>query len=403
MKTNNRETGSKIKLLVLLLVVILSAGMLIFVSNQDRLKTEAAVNLAKYEYLLQFRSSEYSLDYIQSEKRHAILESIEDYLNYLTPRQLAGSLFMVSIPDKYLSQTTIDFINRNKLYGVIIMGSNIDSQEQLSILNNDLHTKVDHKLLIAVDQEGGIVARVWWETNAGLSASQLAQLPENEMREAVSKRAAELKQLGFDINFAPVADITYPGSVMTSRNLGADPAVVSRLLSNILPACNSEGISCTLKHYPGLGRGSLDTHNDLPTIDVSLEDLQKSDLLPFTAGIAENVDYIMIGHAFYPQLDNQYPASLSKKIQTGILREQQNFEGLIISDDLKMGALKSYENRYAQAVNAGTNILLLLDSFNNIESAINQVVSGVDSQLLRSRARYLLMYKYKKSGAVPAL
>ena len=183
-------------------------------------------------------------------------------------------------------------------------------------------------------------------------------------------------------------DLQYPGSWINSRSFGKSPHKVSEVVSTIIEANKDEAMLTSVKHFPGLGNSTIDSHAKLPIIRNAESEIMSRDLVPFQAAIDSGVDMVMVGHVLYPELDNKSPASISNKIQTQLLRQEMNFDGLIITDDMKMGALDKYNQKYSKALAAGSNILLTIETRDNLIKAIEEV-SEVDEELLESRFRKL--------------
>ncbi|MFQ5493564.1 MAG: glycoside hydrolase family 3 N-terminal domain-containing protein [Candidatus Dojkabacteria bacterium] len=373
---------------VIVFVVVASAVALVYFqyqSNQPQPdKEQLQSDIAAAE-------ESYKKDVTSTESFYTQLLSIEQYLDSLTKRQKAGSLFMVNIFGTSLTDEAKQLINRNHPGGIIMMSGNITGPVQLTSLISNVRITTDYEMLIAVDQEGYPVARVEWEKYADANTAVLgANTSAAEISEMYSSRSKQLSKLGFDINFAPVADISYPGSWVTDRSFSSDSAKVTNIVTAIVKQDNPGGTTHSVKHFPGLGRATIDSHAQLPVIDASKADMMASDLLPFQSAISAGIPTVMIGHAIYPNLDADNPASVSKLIQTDLLRGEMDFYGVIVSDDMKMGALDGIENRYAKAVLAGTNIVVLIDTYDKIDAAVTQVSTQVDEAILNERLRKVI-------------
>jgi beta-N-acetylhexosaminidase len=263
---------------------------------------------------------------------------------------------------------------------LVLMGQNVSYQQQLKDLTQALKDLSDNDLLLATDQEGGVVARIPWDSARLISYKHIGIVNRDDFAyEAGEDHATVLDEYGVDMNLAPVLDTLLDnGSPMYSRMFSSDADVVSNLGQQMIKAHQDYDIISTAKHFPGIGRTNLDTHTTLPTIDVSKEELQQTELIPFQAAINSNVEAIMVGHALYPQVDDKYPSSLSKVFVTDILRDEMMFEGVILTDDIHMGALNDYPDKVTDAVNAGNDILLLVDSYENQVDAIEQLKEAVE-------------------------
>lgn len=243
---------------------------------------------------------------------------------------------------------------------------NIRSFEQVQNLNSQLQEISDRQLIIAVDQEGGRVARL--KPTRGfephLSAEYLGEIDNaDSTRYYASSMSAQLEELGFNINFAPVVDLnTNPENPVIGgidRSFSKNPELVTKHASIFLDEFEKHGITGVLKHFPGHGSAWNDSHVGMA--DVT-DTWQKSELKPYENLIESGRDFaIMTAHVFNENLDTEHPATLSKAVQTDLLRDQLEFEGVLFSDDMQMEAIRSFyglETSIKQAINAGVDILV---------------------------------------------
>jgi len=243
---------------------------------------------------------------------------------------------------------------------------NIRSFEQVQNLNSQLQEISDRQLIIAVDQEGGRVARL--KPTRGfephLSAEYLGEIDNaDSTRYYASSMSAQLEELGFNINFAPVVDLnTNPENPVIGgidRSFSKNPELVTKHASIFLDEFEKHGITGVLKHFPGHGSAWNDSHVGMA--DVT-DTWQKSELKPYENLIESGRDFaIMTAHVFNENLDTEHPATLSKAVQTDLLRDQLGFEGVLFSDDMQMEAIRSFyglETSIKQAINAGVDILV---------------------------------------------
>ena len=193
--------------------------------------------------------------------------------------------------------------------------------------------------LVALDQEGGIVSRI--ADDPAPDAPTMGQLPAAEISALARARAERLAAYGFDVNFAPVADVAFtPDSFMTGRAFGNDPVVVAQDVAAYLAGVDGTGVLHGVKHFPGHGRVSVDSHEALPVLDVDAATWWEEDALPFRVAVEAGVPMVMLGHLAVPSWD-ELPASLSPEA-VRVLREDLGFTGVIVSDDLGMGALATW-------------------------------------------------------------
>ncbi|MBX3014719.1 MAG: glycoside hydrolase family 3 protein [Caldilineaceae bacterium] len=247
---------------------------------------------------------------------------------------------------------------------VVLFGRNVESPEQLQALTATLHGYSPHPLLIAADQEGGWVTRL--PRSFGIVTNYSAQfLGENPVEltqaqgDSTGKRLAEL---GINLNLAPVVDLntnpTNPVIGRYERSYSADPAVVTTHARSVIESHRAHKVFCTLKHFPGHGSSRGDTHYGF--VDVT-DTWNVTELAPYAALIGEQqCDVIMTAHIFNATLDPDHPATLSQRIITGILREQLGYTGVVISDDMQMGAIAhqyELETAVRLALEAGVDII----------------------------------------------
>jgi beta-N-acetylhexosaminidase len=204
--------------------------------------------------------------------------------------------------------------------------------------------------------------------------------------------AAELSLAGINMNLAPVMDVAPQNinSVMAARAFGHDPAWVTRLGVTVIKHLQQNHVMAVAKHFPGIGRTVLDSHLDLPNLDAEIVELQSFDLIPFEAGIANDVSGILLSHILYQNIDPQWPASLSPRIAKDLLRDQMGFAGLTLTDDLDMGAIaKHYDIKtiVRQALEAEIDIVMICHKGPNIEIAFKEMVKHLaDSPKLNEKA-----------------
>ena len=281
-----------------------------------------------------------------------------------------GRLFMAGMPGTELDEKTEALIRDRGLGGVILFSRNIESPLQLTELCNDLQDKAmkyqGTPLFLAVDQEGGPVARLV-EPFTPFPGNTAIGKNKNPVDKAVSFAritAKEMALVGLNMDLAPVVDVQCrePEKHLFGRTFSDDPQKVALLGRTVVKILQENGVMAVAKHFPGLGKASLDPHFHLPKIDVTAEELEEVNFPPFREVIEEGVSGIMTSHALYPFLDPERPSTLSRKTLKGFLRNTLGFNGLIITDDLEMGALEKnwgVSKGAALAFEAGADILLI--------------------------------------------
>jgi len=284
----------------------------------------------------------------------------------LALRRQIGQLLIAGFGGGQLPAELRSLAREFSLGGVILFARNISDPEQVAELAYDAACLVPNlPAWVSVDQEGGRVARLKapfteWPPMATLGRSGDAALAERFARAL----AAELKAVGITLDFAPVLDVnTNPKNpVIGDRALAEKAADVARLGEAIIRGLQHEGVAACGKHFPGHGDTSADSHLELPLVEHPPDRLKEVEFVPFRAAIAARVATIMTAHVLVPALDEKRPATLSRSIVSGILREELEFEGVILSDDLEMKALAnehSVPSAAVLAVEAGCDGVLI--------------------------------------------
>jgi beta-N-acetylhexosaminidase len=281
-----------------------------------------------------------------------------------------GQLFMAGMPGKSLDENTVSLVREFNVGGIILFSRNIEDPVQLAGLARDLQREALRAwgvpLFLAVDQEGGRVARLREPFTAfpGNAAIAESKEPEKRAEEFGTVTAREMNLVGLNMNLAPVVDVQ-KGELekhLQGRTFGKNPEQVALLGRTVVRSLQENGVMAVAKHFPGLGEAGVDPHVDLPRIDATKEEMAKTNLLPFRAAIDGGVAGIMSSHAVYPALDPGGPATLSRQVLTHLLRETMGFQGLIITDDLDMGAIaaqRPVSEAALLAFQAGADILLI--------------------------------------------
>ena len=271
---------------------------------------------------------------------------------------------------------------------LFISKETLKALEQLKQLSKDLQQACrDNGLpppLIAIDQEGGSVTRLPPPFTQFPDARILAQSaePEKTLMHYAHVCAGELKNIGVNYNLAPVLDVCAAGKdyFMEKRSLGGDPKNVGRLGSLVIREMQASGIAACAKHFPGLGAAVVDPHFQLPRVAKPEPDIRLDDLPPFEQAIETGVASIMTSHTIYQHLDAEKPATLSKKILTGLLRNELGYEGVVITDDLEMGAIEKegdLGHAALQAFEAGADLLLVCHSHEKVIAALKKTADAI--------------------------
>lgn len=347
------------------------------------------------------------------EEEDILGELAQSYYSEMSIEDKVAGLFMVT-PEAITGVGTAtqagdgtqEALSQYAVGGLIYFGQNILDKEQITTMLANTASMSNYPIFLAVDEEGGDVSRVanskvevtkvddMAAVGAGEDASQAA--------EAGTTIGSYLSEIGFNVDFAPVADVAGEGSALGNRSFGSDPQIVGEMVANTVGGIESTGVSACLKHFPGLGSTSEDTHDGRVEITKSLEEMRASDFVPFSTGIEAGADFVMVSHATAPALDeDNVPSSLSKKVITDILRGELGFEGVVITDALDMTAITDYytpEEAAVMALEAGADMLLMPEDF---EKAYQAVLAAVqDGTIPEERINESLdrIYRVKCAG-----
>ena len=295
--------------------------------------------------------------------------------------QNLGQLFMAGMPGTCLDEDTELLIRDYNLGGIILFSRNIEDPMQLARLCRDIQKAAVKyhcdPLFLAVDQEGGRVARLRkpFTVFPGNEAIGMDERPVSKAIEFGTTTAREMKMVGLNMNLAPVVDVRRgkPEKHLRGRMFSDDHGTVALLGGTVVKALQKNGVMAVAKHFPGLGRASIDPHLNLPRIDLDIREIDEVNIPPFKAAINMGVSTIMTSHAAYPALDPKQPATLSPVILNGLLRERLGFDGLIMTDDLEMGAIAKrwgVSKGALASFQAGADILLICEHQKNIIDSI---------------------------------
>lgn len=265
----------------------------------------------------------------------------------MTPAVSAGQRLMAGFRGTRLTDELRFLIDGLKVGGIILFARNIETPAQVGDLCRSAQEYAVASglppLFIAVDQEGGPVAR--------FRPPRFSELPgAPHVRDAAEasrlarRTAAELTDMGLNMNMAPVLDVapSEMASIMADRAYGGDPERAAEMGVAVIEGLQEKGVMAVGKHFPGIGRTVLDSHHDLPSFDGSRADLDAVELPPFAAAIRAGVSGVMLSHIQYDRIDPHWPASLSSRIAREMLRDEMGFGGLVLTDDLDMGAIKRH-------------------------------------------------------------
>lgn len=332
----------------------------------------------------------------------------------MTLEEKVGQLVMVGV-DGYETDTHSELLIKNyHVGGFILFKKNIKDSVQLSSLLNSLKAlnassnKVP--LFLSVDEEGGRVSRLPDEIKKIPSCKEIGNKNDSDLSYKVGAiLGKELHAFGFNMNFAPVLDINSnpKNPVIGDRAFGNTPALVSRLGVQTMKGIQSQNIISVVKHFPGHGDTSVDSHVGLPKVNHDLERLMSFELVPFIEAIENGADTVMIAHILLPKLDSVNPASLSKPVITDLLRAKMNYSGVVITDDFTMGAITKNFDIGAAAVKsilASGDIVLVCHGFDKQEKVIKALLEAartgqISTERLEESVYRVLELKRKYSMA----
>lgn len=296
----------------------------------------------------------------------------------------AARLFTVGFAGKALDPE-LDALIARGVGGVVVFSRNVGAPAELFELTRTLKRRAERPLLVAVDQEGGTVARLRHGfTRLPPFRALGTRGDETLARELGAVVGAELAAVGIDWDFAPVLDIdTNPDNpVIGARALGADPARVAELGLAFARGLESTGVAPCAKHFPGHGDTRQDSHLELPRLQHGLERLERVELAPFRAASAARVPSIMVAHVVFEALDAEHPASMSKAVVGGVLRERLAYDGLVVTDDLEMKAIADHfaiEEVVERGLDAGVDVFLVCHTATLAQRGIDAIVRAVQS------------------------
>ncbi|MBO4987883.1 MAG: beta-N-acetylhexosaminidase [Lachnospiraceae bacterium] len=326
--------------------------------------------------------------------------SLEDRvagLFIVTPEALTGVDRAVKAGDG-----TKEALEKYPVGGLIYFKQNIQSKDQITEMLANTTAMSKYPIFLAVDEEGDSVARVADALKLDKidSAASLGETGNaDNAYEAYKQVGTYLMEYGFNLNFAPVADVlTNPDNdAIGKRSFGSDADIVSSMVASSVKGLEETGVTACIKHFPGQGDADGDTHDGLATTDKTLEQLRETELKPFAAGAEAGAQMIMVGHIAVPSItgDNT-PASLSKDVVTDILREEMGYNGVVITDALNMSAISEYYDSAQAAVmalKAGADMVLMPEDF---EAAYEGVLAAVkDGTINEARINDSLARVYK--------
>lgn len=307
----------------------------------------------------------------------------------------------------------IEQVREWKIGNVILFENNVVNCEQLRKLCADITRLITEETgippFITIDQEGGAVSRLKEDAAIfpGAMAVAAAGKPENA-RIAGRITGLELRSLGVNFDYAPVADVNNNprNPVIGVRSYGDDPEKAAEYVIEMMRGLTEGGVLSSLKHFPGHGDTAVDSHLGLPKVDKSLEELEKCELLPFRRAIEAGAPAVMTAHILYPQLEpDDIPATMSRRIITGLLREKLGFDGLVVSDSMMMAAIAKYYGRLEgtlAAVRAGVDLVIVSHDAVLTGKAVAMLEQTVaDDPEVKASTERILDFKRRMPAPIP--
>ena len=326
-------------------------------------------------------------------------------------KQKAGRVLFVGLPATRLDKRTRTLLAEVQPGGVVLFGRNIETAEQVALLCAQIRDAVDHPVLIGVDQEGGLVDRFREICEPMPSAKAVREAGSSELAEKFGELSARaLRLLGLNINFAPVLDLSGDNheNGLRGRTFGTFPAEVSRLAGAYLDGLQGRRIIGCGKHFPGLGGSDIDSHRRLPIVKHSWEEILERDLVPFMDLMfhrpGEHLHSVMVSHGAFPEVSellqawfrrtgelpalesfHNLPATISGNVVMRLLRLVLKFDGLVITDDMEMGAVVqtlSVAEAALRAIEAGSDMILICEREANFVAARDAILEAVEREQL---------------------
>lgn len=304
----------------------------------------------------------------------------------LSLEEKIGQLFIVGLEEKTNEQIE-KLIKNNKIGGVVLYKENYTNyQEMLRFVNNikELNSKNSIPIFISIDQEGGRVNRMPSEILNLKSATKLGSKDDLDIIKASGEIIGEmLNKTGISMNYAPVLDIRRfkEKHAIGDRCYGENKEDVCKNAIEVMKQMQKQGVISAVKHFPGHGLTKKDSHFRIPKITEKIGKLENEDMVPFEKAIKEGADCIMVGHLIIKDIDKRYPASLSKTIIQRYLIEKYNYKGLIITDDLKMMAIRLHYNMkkaVLKSIEAGNDIVMIGLPYKKVKSIIKYITKKVE-------------------------
>lgn len=390
---------------VLILIALLFGGYNYYLKNNKKkdIKEEKVVEKIKEqdEEIIEDIKEELPYEKIINDKGifKDYYEKAYDKLQSMSLDEKINQIFLVRVPQ----YDGTNILNQYQFGGYLLFGRDV-----INITKEDLINKIrgyqevsNIPIIVAIDEEGGDISRIKDNPNLVsepfLSPMELYNIGGLDLIESdLRRKNILLEELGINLNMAPVLDLASSESFIYKRTLGQDVNITSLYAARVVQVSKSSKVSYVLKHFPGYG-DNLDTHKGLSIDNRTLEELSNKDFLPFKSGIEAGAECVLVNHNILTNIEDGVPASLSKEVHN-ILRNDLNYTGIIITDDLYMDAIKEYQDKPSiKALLAGNDMIIItnyVQGVNEIKEAINN--NEIDINMLDKAVLRVLAWKYYK-------
>lgn len=344
--------------------------------------------------------------------------NIDEFIKKMTLNEKIGQMILSGIYGTKYNEELKNLVQQYKIGGFIFYSDNLKSKQQTVNLINSLKKSNQNNplpILFGVDQEGGRISRLPGNIGTIPSSAQIGRKHDLELSFEIGQILGDqVKTFGFNLDFAQVFDInSNPNNpVIGDRSFGKTASIVSELGIQTMKGIQSENIIPVIKHFPGHGDTGVDSHLELPIVNKSYQDIKAFELIPFKNAIKQKADVVMIAHILLPKIDSKYPSSMSKNVVTNILRNDMQFNGVVMTDDMTMDAIeKHYDLAKAsvKSIQAGSDIIMVAHDTNKVKAVFKAIQTAVkngsisEERLNQSVKRIILLkQKYKiDQKAVP--
>jgi len=427
LRRRRRKKNELISYLVVFVVVAaltaggIYLGMTLYRSNEEKLHNEEVIQQIQEEIAAEDEPEEIILTEPETEpevlipsKEELIDQVLDPVIAEMTLEEKVAGLFIVT-PESITGVDTATMagdgtktaIEKYPVGGMIYFSKNITGEDQLVEMISKTASYNKYPMFFAVDEEGGDVARVG---NSKISVEKPASQQEvGETGDATNAYASGiamgtyLSKLGFNLDLAPVADVaSVEKSYIGNRSFGSDFTVVADFVVNEVKGLEENGVSACLKHFPGIGSTTGDTHDTMVASERTSAELKAEEFTVFQAGIDAGADFIMVSHVALPSItgDNT-PSSLTASVVTDLLRNELGYNGIVITDSLSMGAISEYyaaDEAAVMALRAGCDMLLMPENFelayNGVITAVNE--GKIDEKRIDDALKRIYTVKYKE-------